>query len=385
MKSYTLIESDRALDNLLPRLIEAEHYALDTEFHREHTYYPQLALVQVAYAGEIAIVDPLRVDMTPLRSVLEGPGTAVIHASSQDLEVLLHVCGVVPQVIFDTQVAAAFVGMGSPSLGTLYERLLGLSVPKASQLSNWLARPLDGSQLSYAATDVAHLPAAREALVATLKSLGRLEWVMDECAQLVDRAKVGRDPQEAWRKIKELRSLKGRSMAVGRAVAAWREERAALVDQPVRRILSDIAVAGLAQKPPSNLKDMSKIRGIDDRMTRSESGEALLEVISASLEAPLPKETKPPPKRSRDNRAPASLISALITQKARDLGIDASYLATRSDIEAFLEGDPESRILHGWRRDLVGTTVRQIADGDVALAFTDQGDLVIEKRSHIPA
>lgn len=385
MGTFDLIDTDAGLRDLVDLLVGSDRYAIDTEFHREDTYFPRLALVQLTIGDSVVVVDPLAVDVTPLKVVFDGPGTAVIHASSQDLEVLRHVCGTVPSRMFDTQIAAAFVGLGTPSLATLYEQLFGIRIPKADQLSDWLARPLSRSQLSYAAGDVEHLVDAHDSLVTTLTSLGRLDWVAQECDEALARSGVGRDPREAWCKVKELRSLKGKAFAVGRAVAAWREERAAAVDRPIRRVLSDLAVAGLAQRQPSTVREMASIRGIDDRFTRSDAAQELLDVIRATRSAPTPiDERRVPPRNGRDVRPAASLVSALIAQKARDLGIDANYLGTRADVEAFLAGDLDSRINTGWRAELVGGLVARIADGDVAIAFTEQGDLVVEKRSRIP-
>lgn len=385
MNAYRLIESSTDLDEVLCSLFDAEIYAIDTEFHREHTYFPKVALIQIAWDNKIVLIDPLKVEIGPLHDLLVGPGVAVMHASSQDLEVLRHECGVVPSKIFDTQVAAGFVGLGSPSLATVYERVLGVQVAKAHQLSDWLVRPLSASQLAYAASDVAYLLSTHEVLCGQLLSLGRLEWVLEECAQIREKARVGRDPNDAWRKVKELRSLRGRAQFIGRAVAAWREERAATVDQPVRRIISDTAIAGLAQKPPLNSNEMRMIRGIDDRFAKSDAGSELIEVINTALATPLPKqEARTRPDRTKEMRPAVSLVSALVAQRARDLGIDASFLATRNDIEGFLAGDRSSRIASGWRADLVGGLVQRIAEGDVAIAFDDSGDLVVEERSRNP-
>ncbi|MDQ1395779.1 MAG: ribonuclease, partial [Acidimicrobiaceae bacterium] len=141
----------------LLELDEAGSYALDTEFHRERTYWPHLALVQLAWAETIVVVDPLSVDIRPLKAVLEGPATCLAHAADQDLEVLRHACRATPSRLFDTQLAAGFVGMASPSLVSLVEKLLGTRLPKGDRLTDWSRRPLTESQLSYAASDVAHL------------------------------------------------------------------------------------------------------------------------------------------------------------------------------------------------------------------------------------
>src|SRR5262249_23751880 len=151
-------------------------YALDTEFHRERTYYPRLALVQLAWADDIVLIDPLAVDVTPLAAILDGDGLALLHAADQDLEVLERACGTVPARMFDTQLAAGFLGFGTPSLSVLVERLLSIRLPKSDRLTDWTERPLTPTQRTYAAADVAHLAALHDKLHERLVSVGREAW-----------------------------------------------------------------------------------------------------------------------------------------------------------------------------------------------------------------
>src|SRR4051812_12243834 len=139
-------------------------YALDTEFHRERTYWPRLALIQLAWDDQLVLIDPLAVDVTPLAKVLRSPAMFVAHAADQDLEVLELACGAVPERIFDTQVAAGFLGLVSPSLASLAEKLLGLRLLKGDRLTDWSRRPLTADQQDYAAADVAHLLEIAEVL-----------------------------------------------------------------------------------------------------------------------------------------------------------------------------------------------------------------------------
>ena len=175
MGGHELINSRPALDAVVDQLVSEPFYALDTEFHRERTYYPKLALIQIAWRDGLALIDPIALDMAPLTAVLDSDAVAVIHAADQDLEVLELACGTVPKQLFDTQIAAGFVGMSSPSLATLYDKVLGVRVPKADRLSDWLARPLADTQLDYAASDVAHLLDVHDRLAEQLEQRGRLE------------------------------------------------------------------------------------------------------------------------------------------------------------------------------------------------------------------
>ncbi len=263
--SHQLVDTQRGFDDVLDALRDQPAYAVDTEFHREHTYFPKLALVQIAWRDGLALIDPLAVDIAPLAAILEGPGVAVLHASDQDLEVLDLACGARPSTLFDTQIAAGFVGMSMPSLASLYERSLGIRVGKGDRLTDWLARPLNEGQLAYAAGDVEHLLDVYDRLVADLQRRGRLEWAMAECEDARVRDRGARDPEEAWRRIKEIRQLRGPARRVAQSVAGWRERRAAEIDQPVRRVLPDLALVGVAQRQPRSTADLRKIRGLDDR------------------------------------------------------------------------------------------------------------------------
>src|SRR2546429_1960676 len=217
-----LVASGDELDGLVRELVGADLYAIDTEFHRERTYLPRVALVQVAWAGGVALIDALAVDLAPLAQVLAGPGEAVAHAAEQDLEVLLHACGGVPSRLFDTQVAAGFLGLSSPSLATLVERFVGVRLPKGDRLTDWTRRPLTPAQLAYAAADVAHLLEARQTIRRALEGRGRLTWAEDECRLLLTRVRQPQDPTTAWWRMKDARSLRGQTRGVAQSVAAWR-------------------------------------------------------------------------------------------------------------------------------------------------------------------
>jgi len=379
---HRLVDTDQGVRALVAAVRDEPVYALDTEFHRERTYYPQLALVQVAWAGGLALIDPTAAAIDPLAEVLTGEGTAVLHAADQDLEVLELACGVVPSRLFDTQLAAGFVGMSSPSLSTLYERVLGLRVPKADRLSDWLARPLSPTQLDYAAADVAHLLEVHERLTNELATRGRLDWALEECEQLRSRARGTRDPREAWRRIKEARQLRGRARVIAQDVAAWREERAARLDVPVRYVMPDLAVVGIAQRPPTSLRELHRLRGLEERHLRAEAAAELLEVVAEAVRRPIPPPAEAAPRElDRRLRPAVALVSAWISQLARDLEIDTALLATRADLEALLRGDEDARLARGWRAELVGEPVRRLVEGEAALAFDRSGHLVLEART----
>jgi ribonuclease D len=380
-----LVSDDATFASVIRELATVDEYAVDTEFHRERTYFPKVALVQLAWAGGVALVDPLAVDLAPFAEVLRGSGTAIMHAANQDLEVLQRACGTVPSVLFDTQLAAGFVGFSTPSLSLLADRILGVHLPKASRLTDWLQRPLGEAQMTYAAADVLHLADLTVALRGALLESGRLAWAEEECEELRARDWCSTDPETAWLRLKEARQLRGRSRGVARAVAAWRERRAAELDIPVRHVLPDLALVGIASNPPSTLGELRKLRGVDDRHARGATGEAILAAVASGVAAPV--ESAPQVRRDdvdRDQRPAVALASAWLSQLARDLRIDAALLATRNDLSSFLNDDPTARLARGWRHALLGEPIRSLVAGEFALAFDGKGGLTLEERSGRP-
>jgi ribonuclease D len=324
----------------------------------------------------VAVVDPVAVDVAPLRRVLEGPGLCVMHAASQDLQILDRVCGTVPRRLFDTQLAAGFLGYATPSLASLLQAELKLRLPKGDRLTDWLHRPLTAEQIDYAVADVAHLLELHDRIVAELTELGRLAWAEEECELLRVRPTGAGDPDQAWRKLKDLRSLNPKARGVAIAVASWRERRASAIDQPVRTVLPDLAVLGVAQRAPRTIEELRRCRGGDDRHTRGQPAQDLLAAVQAGLEAPpLPEPENPEEMLDRALRPAATLVSAWISQLARDERIDTALLATRSDILDLLAGHPDARLAQGWRAALVGDGVKRLVEGHAAIAFDGKGNL----------
>lgn len=373
------------LDDAVDRFRDADRYAIDTEFHRERTYYPRLALVQLADADGTVIVDPLAVDPEPLCEVLEGPGTAILHAADQDLEVLEHACGAIPKKMFDTQVAAGFVGLTSPSLGDLVERVTGVRLPKASRLTDWLRRPLGDRELTYAAADVDHLLEVADALTSLLAEVGRLAWAEEECELLRTRARGPGRPEAAWSRLKETRNLRGPARGVAQQLAEWRERTAAHQDRPPRTVLPDMAILTIAQHPPADETELRQRRGVDGRHLARGAAAEILDAVRrgeqlSGAELPVPTRRE----IDRSLRPAVGLVSAWIGQLGRDLAIAPATLGTRADIEALLRNDEDARLARGWRAELVGEPVRRLVAGEVSLAFGGRRRLVLEERSGRP-
>ena len=334
MAPHRFVDTEAELAWVVEQLLDQPRYALDTEFHRERTYWPKVALVQIAWPGELVLIDPLAVDLAPLRALMDSDALAVLHAAAQDLEVLELATGAVPRRLFDTQIAAGFLGMSTPSLASLHERELGVQLPKGNRLTDWLERPLKLAQKEYAAADVERLLEIHDAIVAQLDRLGRVTWAEEECEIMRSRDRGPRDPFEAWRKIKEARHLKGSALSIARSIAAWRERRAAEIDQPVRFVLSDIAVVSVAQSAPESPEALAKVRGVDKGVARGAIGEKILAAVAEGRA----NDWRPPrPQKRRDDgrdiRPAVALVAAWVNQIARDRQVDPTLLATRADVE----------------------------------------------------
>jgi ribonuclease D len=380
------------LADLVDKLKAAGRYALDTEFHREKTYWPRLALVQVAWQDgaadcpSVALVDPLAVPPAPLSEVLAGPGPMVAHAASQDLEVLERACGVVPDHLFDTQVAAGFLGHSSASLSSLTERYLGVRLTKGDRLTDWSRRPLTPSQLAYAAADVSHLLALADTIAGLLEQRGRLSWAEEECANLLRRPLGPGAPEEAWWRLRDNRQLGGAARGVAQEVAAWRERRARQLDLPPRMVLPDLALLSIAHSQPTTAAALREVRGLDGRHLRQGSEEEILAAVTRGKTlAPGALKVAQSEQVSRELRPAVALASAWVAQLSRDEEVDAALLATRADVVEYLSGKSGARLGQGWRAGLVGAPLRRLAGGRASLALDGRGNLLLEDRPARPA
>ena len=373
--SFEWVDSEKTLDDVIDSVLTSSRYAIDTEFHREKTYYPKLALVQIRWGAQTALIDPLAVDPRRLGRLFASDILAVFHAAQQDLEVLRHASLEAPRNIFDCQVAAGFVGYSTPSLATLVQAVKKISLSKGDRLTDWLRRPLTDQQCAYAADDVVHLFDLHDDLTRQLNELGRVDWVSAACAELATRPTGPQNPSDAWLKLKEVRALKGPARGVAQALAKWREERAMRSDLPPRRVMSDMALLGISQRVPKSVEELANTRGVDDRHLSAEYCREIMTAVrdGAKISVALP---------SIDNddvdkfvRPALTLITAWVGELARKHKIDATLLATRSDITAFLRQSPNARLRQGWRATLVGDDLMRILNGEVGLSVDRDGHL----------
>ena len=372
--SEHFIADDAALRDVVNDARSAPIYALDTEFHRERTYFPRLALVQLQWGNTNVLIDPLAVDPRGLAELLCGSGLAVLHASQQDLEVLRYAVGEVPSRLFDTQLAAGFIGYSTPSLAALAQSQLKVTLSKGDRMTDWMRRPLTASQCSYARSDVAYLEQLFERISSRVDQLGRSSWVSEACEELRLRPWGESNPVDAWLRIKDARALKGEARGVAQALAAWRERRAMATNIPLRRVMSDMALLGIAQAAPRSTEDLAHARGVDERYLSGSIAREILAAVKEGRERIVELDSQAHDPLEKRLRPAVTLVTAWIGELARTAEIDPMLVATNRDIVALLAGG-ESRLAHGWRRDLVGRDIERLLKGESGLSFDGDGRL----------
>ena len=364
------LSTQAELASFCERAASSRVLAVDTEFLREKTFFPKLCLVQVAAGDDIAAIDPLLIeDLSPLARLFEDPSiTKVLHACSQDLEVILDGMGVVCAPVFDTQLAAAFLGMRQQvSYGSLVEAYCGVHLPKAESLTDWSRRPLDAEQLRYAEDDVRYLPGIYERMISQLVEGDRLTWVAPEMSQLCDVSRVRRDPRESYLRLRRASSLTRRQLAVAREVCAWREGVAAAHDIPRKWVVSDEVVVEVCKRAPTTVERLRRIRGTD-QISESDA-RALVEAVVKGTACPAeqcPKVTRHP-RPSAETEGVIDLMYAVLRLVSERSGVATQLIATREDLLEFLQDRRGSRLSHDWRWELAGKTLDQLLSGEVGL------------------
>ena len=364
-------------------------FALDMEFERERSYWPKLQLVQVAVPDLVAAIDPLALeDLSPLYDLIADPAIEKItHAGRQDAEIFFLKTGKPPAGIYDTQIAAALVGLGEQvGYAVLVQRLLGMRVVKHERVTDWGRRPLSDAQLEYALNDVRHLLQIRDALNADLRELGREAWFREETAFYADPDLYRHDPDRLYMKVSRWRSLDRRGLGVLRELVEWREEEAMRRDLPRQRVVPDDVMIELAGRRPKRVADLSPLRRLHPKEIER-GGEAIVAAVGRGMalpEAQLPNPPKPP-REDPDASLAADLLAVLLRMRAREIRIAPSYLGTQKNVLELVnwladkrEGPPP-HLLEGWRREAVGNDLAEVYEGRVSLRVdAEAGRVVVE-------
>lgn len=371
-----IINDNSELAELCRQWLALPFIAIDTEFVRTETYFPIAGLIQVGDGKRAYLIDPLQItDWSALVEVLEAPGVVkVLHACSEDLEVFQHLCAALPAPLFDTQIAAAYLGMDfSMSYSRLVSSLLGIDLPKEQTRSDWLQRPLSPQQLQYAVDDTLHLAQIYKLMASRLEVAGLADWLLEDTAELVANARLLPDPDQAYKRIKQAWRLKPAELAILQKLCDWRERASRQRDVARNRLLREAALCSLAQRQPDSLAQLSRIEDMHPRTVRQD-GETILELIRQGRQLPEAQwpESLPEPLPADANR----LLKALrkVGQRhAERLGMASELMLRKKVLEAMVRtGYPcgPYRLpdeLSGWRRELMGEEMLALANASCDL------------------
>lgn len=371
--------------------------AIDTEFVGEGRYRTLLCLIQVAVrvapgsgsdgpeldgAGErIDLIDPLQegLDTSPLAEALADPDVQVVmHAGRQDVALLRRVLDTEVANLFDTQLAAGFAGLAAQrSYESLLAQVLGVKLAKSASFTRWDRRPLTAEQLSYAREDVEHLLRLSDALQARLSGLDRLDWALQECAQVAAASDV-RELDAVFQRLPRIGSAPAAAQAIARELVDWRERTAERQDRPVQSVLADAGLVEVAKRKPGSMPELTAIRGIQQGIARRAGTEILEAVRRGARRPPEPRRALPRTQPPDPGDAPlVALTEALARTRAAEAGLAYELIATRADLQAIVAahrtGSPEPpvRVLDGWRRELLGQEIVRLLDGKISLAVGD--------------
>jgi ribonuclease D len=362
-RAYTPIRTDAALAAAAERWAAAPVLGLDTEFVRTNTFYHRLGLIQVSDGAASWLVDPLAAhDLAPLAAVFRSPGVKVLHSASEDIEVFYRALGVLPEPLFDTQIAGALAGAGAfLSYQKLVAAYLGVELAKEETRTDWLARPLSPGQLAYAAEDVAYLVPLYERLAADLRALGRLDWVLEDSAALLDTSRFQEDDESAYLRIKGAGRLDRRQLGALQVLSSWREKEARRRDLPRNFVLKEGLLLDLALRRPKEERDLRRLPSFDARQA-ARDGATWLQLLEQAAERPEPE--LPPRITAKPFSSAAKAVETRLREKVREraaeLNVPPEVLAPRRALDALLRlnlGKPDPRLpreLEGWRRRAIG-------------------------------
>ena len=369
----TLITQTAELAGLCQRLAAEPFVAIDTEFMRERTYWPELCVVQLGGLEDVAVIDAQApgLDLAPLGELLANENVVkVFHAARQDVEIFLQLFGAVPKPLFDTQVAAMVAGFGDQiGYDSLVGSLTGGQIDKAHRFSDWSARPLSRAQVDYAAADVTWLRHVYERLTARLAGEARLEWVAEEMGILAEPATYRPDPDTMWERLRP-RTTNRRMLAVLRAIAAWREREAQRINIPRQRLIRDESLLEIAATAPATMEALGRIRGITRGFADGATGQSLIAAIADA--GALPEAALPEARAAREGPRPSpalvALLKVLLAEKAEAHDVAPKLLASSDDIDRLAsEAEPDVPAMHGWRFSVFGEDALALKQGRIAL------------------
>lgn len=380
------ITTPEALAALCQRLSGEAFLTVDTEFMRERTYFPQLCLVQVAGAQEAAIIDALSPDLTkeawaPFWELMTNPAILkVFHAVRQDIEIFVHLAGIVPYPLFDTQIAAMALGFQDQvSYARLADALTGDYINKDEQFTDWTARPLRPAQLNYAMQDVTILRKVYKAMQEKLQKMNRHPWISEEMSMLDDINYYRMNPEAMWERLK-MRSNRPSSWAALKALAAWREREAMRVNRPRQTVLKDDVLTQMALTVPTTQEMLAKTRGIPNYIANGAQTENILKLMQEAKGATpdsMPKKQETPTLNAAQEDQ-LELVKLVLKIVARQHNVSTKLIASNDDLNAFILNADTSHLVHGWRGEIFGAIALDLMQGNAALKIKE-GKLFLER------
>ncbi|MFN3387662.1 MAG: ribonuclease D [Allosphingosinicella sp.] len=390
MQIHPLITDSESLKSLCDRLSRSPFVAVDTEFMRENTYWPDLCLLQIGDAEEAAAIDPKApgLDMTPLLELLTDNEEVlkVFHAGGQDIEIIYNLTGKTPYPLFDTQIAAMALGLGEQiGYSNLVESLIGKSLDKGARFTDWARRPLDKRQIDYAIGDVTHLAALFPKMLEKLRRTGRGEWLDEEMERIADPSNYENAPDLAWKRVR-ISSRKPDVLGRLKAVAAWREQEAAGKNLPRGRIMKDETLADVASHPPSSQEGLARVRGLSPAWGGNDIGGRLMAALASA--EPLPADELPAredrPGLGKEGALVADLLKLLLKIRSREINVAARLIARADELELLAAGRRENlSMLKGWRFEQFGQDALDLVEG--RLAFAVRGGKLLMTRTEAEA
>lgn len=386
-----LITSTDDLANACSNFTQADFVAIDTEFMREATFWPDLCLIQMAAGPDEVIIDTLAdgIDLGPFFELMDdGSTTKVFHAARQDIEIVHHQASIIPNPVFDTQIAAMVCGFGeSVSYGMLVKKLLNRELDKSSRFTDWSRRPLTEKQLKYAIGDVTHLRDLYPLLLKKLEKNGRAKWLKEEMSILTDPSTYESHPEDAWKRLK-MRVKSKKALAVMMALAEWREKEAQRQNVPRRRVLKDDAIYDIAAQAPTTENELNGLRSVHQGFARSAKGRGVIEAVKEGLErdhSSLPKIKRGEP-LSADALAILDLLRVLLKSASGRHGVAHKLIANAEELEQIARGaNDDLPSLKGWRRELFGADAIAIREGKLGLAVENGQVVTIQLSSEADA
>lgn len=379
-----LIKTTSELEKALHGLAKAPFITIDTEFHRETTYYPELCLIQAASPSGEILIDPLakQLDLTSFFALMQRPDIIkVFHAARQDIEIIFHLSGQIPAPLFDTQIAAMACGYGeSVAYHTLVQKITGIALDKSSRITDWAKRPLTQKQLDYALADVTHLRDVYLALSEALRQSGRQAWLKEEMAVLQAAETYQTPPELAWRKVKGAKGKlrKPQQRAALQCLAAWRESRAQSRNLPRGYILSDDSLTEIAAQLPRDKTALLSMRGLRRPPRAGLDAEAVLQAVADGLSAAArqPQQFAAEPFPAEQNKTKEEMLKLLLKIIAESHNVAQKMIAGGDDMAILAAKGEKADIaaLRGWRFDIFGKKALALLAGELAIKI-DGGKL----------